>query len=80
MFAHSLTRELQMIGHPPQRGTTAKRTALLAFEKLQTMRRHLIQRAGRLLLPQGKLVLSMNENAAVESELLHYLDALEVTA
>ncbi len=44
------------------------------------MRRHLIQRAGRLLLPQGKLVLSMNENAAVESELLHYLDALEVTA
>ncbi len=29
-----------------------------------------------LLRPQGKLVLSMNDNAAVKSELLHYLDAL----
>jgi len=80
MLAHNLTRELQMIAHPPQRGTTAKCTALWAFEKLQTMRRNLIQRARRLLRPQGELVLSMNENAAVESELLHYLDALEVTA
>ncbi len=80
MLAHNLTRELQMIAHPPQRGTTAKRTALWAFEKLQTMRRNLIQRTGRLLRPKGKLVLSMNENAAVESELLHYLDALKMTA
>lgn len=80
MLAHNLTRELQMIAYPAQRGTTAKRTALWAFEKLQTMRRNLIQRAGRLLRPGGKLVLSMNDNAAVERELLHYLDALKMTA
>jgi len=80
MLAHNLTRELQMIAHPPQRGTTAKRTALWAFEKLQTMRRNLIQRAGRLLRPGGKLVLSMNDNETVETELLHYLDALKMTA
>ena len=80
MLVHNLTRELQMIAHPPQRGTTAKRTALWAFEKLQTIRRNLIQRAGRLLRPGGKLVLSMNDNAAVECELLHYLDALEIAA
>ena len=42
--------------------------------------RNLIQRAGRLLRPGGKLVLSMNDNAAVECELLHYLDALEIAA
>ncbi len=80
MLDHNLTRELQMIAHPPQRGTTAKRTALWAFEKLQTMRRNLIQRAGRLLRPGGKLVLSMSDNATVERELLHYLDALKMAA
>lgn len=80
MLVHNLTRELQMIAQPPQRGTTAKRTALWAFEKLQTMRRNLIQRAGRLLRPGGKLVLSMNDNSAVETELLHYLDALGTSA
>jgi len=80
MLAHNLTRELQMIAHPTQRGTTAKRTALWAFQQLDTIRRNLIQRAGRLIRPQGKLVLSMNDNAAVEAELLHYLDALEVAA
>lgn len=78
MLAHNLTRELQMIAHPLQRGTTAKRAALWAFEQLHTMRRNLLQRAGRLIRPQGKLVLSMNENTAVEEELSHYLYALEV--
>ena len=80
MFAHNLTRELQMLAHPPQRGTTAKRTALWTFQQLQTIRRNLIQRAGRLLRPHGKLVLSMNENAALETELSHYLEALEIAA
>lgn len=80
MLAHNLTRELQMIAHPPQRGTTAKRTALWAFEQLQTMRRNLLQRAGRLLRPAGRPVLSMNNNASVEQELLHYLDALDMAA
>ena len=80
MLAHNLTRELQMLAHPPQRGTTAKRTALWTFQQLQTIRRNLIQRAGRLLRPHGKLVLSMNENAALETELSHYLEALELAA
>jgi len=80
MLAHNLTRELQMVTRPPQRGTTAKRTALWAFEQLDTIRRNLIQRAGRLIRPQGKLVLSMNNNTAVETELLHYLDALDLAA
>jgi len=80
MLVHNLARELQMLAHAPHRGTTAKRTALWAFEKLQTTRRSLIQRAGRLLRPGGKLVLSMNDNATVETELLHYPDVLKSAA
>jgi hypothetical protein len=80
MLAHNLGRELQMSAHPKQRNTTAKRPPLWAFEKLGTLQRKLIQRAGRLLRPAGKLVLSMNANETVETELLHYLDALQETA
>ncbi|HSS64069.1 MAG TPA: IS1380 family transposase [Gammaproteobacteria bacterium] len=78
MLAHNLGRELQMIAYPPQRKITPKRTALWAFEKLGTLQRKLIQRAGRLLRPAGKLVLSMTSNEIVETELLHYLEALDV--
>lgn len=80
MLAHNLSRELQMIAHRPQRKLTAKCTALWAFERLGTLQRKLIQRAGRLLRPAGKLVLSMNKNETVERKLLHYLDALKATA
>jgi hypothetical protein len=80
MLAHNLTRELQMLAHPPQRATSAKRPPLWAFEQLQTLRRNLIQRAGRLLRPGGRNVLSMNDNAAVEKELMHYLNALKIAA
>ena len=80
LLAHNLNRELQMLARPPQRQTTAKRAALWAFEQLGTLQRKLIQRAGRLLRPAGKLVLSMNANETVETELLHYLDALKEAA
>jgi len=33
-----------------------------------------------ILLAGGKLVLSMNDNAAVERALLHYLNALKIGA
>jgi hypothetical protein len=76
ILAHNLTRELQMHTSPPARTTIAKRAALWPFQKLNTLRRNLLQRAGRLIRPQGKLVLSMNANAAVEQELMHFLNAL----
>ncbi len=77
ILAHNLTRELQMVAHPRERSTTAKRAALWAFQQLNTLRRNLIQRAGRLIRPQGNLVLSMNTNPAVEEELLYYVNILE---
>ncbi|NOX42562.1 MAG: IS1380 family transposase, partial [Gammaproteobacteria bacterium] len=55
-----------------------KRPALWAFEKLDTLRKRIIQRAGRLIRPQGKLTLSMSANAAVE--LLQFLEAIDQAA
>jgi hypothetical protein len=77
ILAHNLARELQMLTDPQERNTTAKRAALWAFQQLDTLRRNIIQRAGRLVRPNGHLVLSMNANPAVEEEMLHYLDALQ---
>jgi hypothetical protein len=77
LLAHNLRRELQMIAHPPSRATLEKRPALWVFERLDTFRRRILQRAGRLIRPQGQLTLSMSANTAVQEELLHYLDALQ---
>lgn len=80
VLAHNLNREMQMLCHEPARNTTEKRAPLWCFEQLGTVRRKLIQRAGRLTRPQGQLTLTMSANPAVESELLHYLDALKSAA
>jgi hypothetical protein len=80
LLAHNLTRELQMIVYSPQRNTTAKRISLWAFERLNNIRQRIIQRAGRLIRPEGKLTLSMNANKAIENELLHYLDQMDQAA
>lgn len=71
LLAHNLNRELQMQVHPRSRRTTAKRAALWIFQEIKTVRRNLLQRAGRIIRPQGKVVLSMSANTAVQNELLH---------
>ena len=73
ILAHDLTRELQMRINPRERHTTAKRPALWCFREIETLRRTLIHRA-------GKLVLSMNSNARLERELRHALAALNAGA
>jgi len=80
VLAHNLSRELQMETMAKQRATTAKRTQLWTFERLDTLRRKLIQRAGRLTRPQGKLTLTLSANASVKNELLHYLTELDKAA
>ncbi len=77
ILAHNLTRELQMQLTPRARGTTAKRAALWCFREIATLRRTLIQRAGRIIRPAGKLILSMNSNEKLEKELLHFLGRLK---
>ncbi len=80
ILAHNLSRELQMLANPPSRATQQKRPALWRFEQLDSFRRRIIQRAGRLIRPQGHLTLSMSANSAIEKELLQYLNALEKVA
>lgn len=80
VLAHNLNREMQMMAQAPQRATTERRSPLWPFTQLAILRRRLIQRAGRLTRPQGALTLTMSANAAVKTELLHYLDALKHAA
>ena len=80
LLAHNLTRELQMLTRAPERSTQKKRPALWEFEQLDTLRRRIIQRAGRLIRPQGKLTLSMAANEATENEMLQILEAIECAA
>lgn len=80
MLAHNLSREMQMVANNRQRGTTEKRAPLWQFIQLGTLRRKLIQRAGRLTRPQRKLTLTMSANPTVKSELLQYLNALNQAA
>lgn len=73
VIAHNLTRELQMRYRERDRNTTVKRPALWKFSKIGTLRKQIIQRAGRLIRPQGILTLSMSNNLAVEKSILSYL-------
>ena len=80
ILAHNLGRELQMMVNTPVRSTNGKRAALWHFATLETLRRTLVQRAGRLISPQGKLTLAMSANEKTRTELLRYLDALDRAA
>ena len=80
ILAHNLTRELQMRLSPRARRTTAKRAALWCFREIETLRRTLIQRAGRIIRPAGKAILSMNSNERLEGELRHALATLNAGA
>ena len=68
------TSAVQVIAHPPSRIMLEKRPALWSFVRLDTLRRRLIQRAGRLIRPQGQLTLSLSVNPGVGDELFHYLE------
>jgi hypothetical protein len=50
------------------------------FHTLDTLRHRFIQRAGRLIRPQGNLTLIMSANPAVREDLLHFLDAVTKAA
>lgn len=80
LMAHNLTRELQMISQEPARTLNHKRSPLWPFARLSTLCRDLIQRAGRLTRPQGRLTLTMNADHSAKEDLLHYLDVLEAAA
>jgi len=80
MMAHNLAHELQMLAAPANKRATAKRAAAWTFEKLDTLRHRLFQRAGRLTRPQGELTLTMSANKTTRQNLLRFLDAIENAA
>ena len=78
LFAHNLTRELQMQTEAPCRGTTPQRATYWVFEKLDTIRKTVIQRAGRFSRPQGALTLTVSAGPWIRErfqEILHALAA-----
>ncbi len=81
MMAHNLSREVQMLAsNAAAPRAQPKRPAAWRFEKLDTLRHRIIQRAGRLTRPQGQLTLTMSANHAVRKDLLHFLDVLQKAA
>jgi len=77
LFAHNLTRELQMRTQNMDRKTTPKRAALWAFEKIGTLRKKMIQRAGRITKPGGVTTLTMGANQAVKDLMCLFLTKLD---
>ena len=76
LFAHNLMRELQMQTTKPCRGTTAKRMSLWVFEKVDTLRKTLIQRAGRLTRPQNELTLTISANDWIEKRFMRVFNTI----
>ena len=76
LFAYNLIRDLQMQLEPPTRATTRKRAALWQFERVSTIRRTVLQRAGRLSTPSGKLVLTFCTGKNLRHRVLQFFDAL----
>lgn len=80
MMAHNLSRELQILASSRASRSFSKRPACWSFEKLDTLRHRIIQRAGRLTKPQGTLTLTMSANDAVRQDLFHFLDSIKKAA
>lgn len=80
LFAHNLIRRLQMETTCPVRGTTKKRSAMWEFEQVGTFRKNLLQRAGRLTRPAGRLTLTVSANQTQKSRLLKILKKLPAAA
>ncbi len=74
MMAHNLTREIQMRYQPKDRSTTEKRTPIWIFKTLDTIRQRVVQRAGRLVRPSGRLTLVMGGNLTVRKEIEKFMD------
>ena len=80
LMAHNLAREIQMLTTPPLHRAKPKRPAVWTFQRLDTIRHRIIQRAGRLINPQGELTLTMSANQSVRKDFLNFLDVLQKAA
>jgi hypothetical protein len=80
LFAYNLTRELQMQTTEPIRGTTGNRAALWVFEKVDTLRKTVLQRAGSLSRPGGILTLTIAGGRSLRERISQLLPALHASS
>lgn len=74
MMDYKLFREIQMLSTPPAPKSLPKDPAAWAFDRLDTLRHRIIQRADRLARPKGEYPRTMSANQAVREDLLHFLE------
>lgn len=80
LFAFNLVRDLQMQMEPPQRTTTRKRAPLWVFEKVDTLRKTVFQRAGPLTRPAGALILTFCAGKNLKQRVTQILESLDTAA
>ena len=80
LFAFNLLRDLQMQLSPPTRGTSVKRPALWVFEQVDTFRKTIFQRAGRLSRPSGITTLTFCAGKQLKQRVLQIMEALDTAA
>jgi hypothetical protein len=80
LFAFNLLRELQMQTAPPTRRTSIQRETLWLFEQVDTLRKTIFQRAGRLSMPSGILTLTFSVGKHVKQRVLRIMQALDTAA
>jgi len=80
LFAFNLLRDLQMQIDPPVRKTTRKRMTLWAFERVDTIRKTVLQRAGRLTRPEGRTTLTFCAGKHLKQRVLHILHSIDTAA
>lgn len=80
VFAHNLLRTLQMQILAPRLKNSENRGPLWDYQEARTIRQHLIQRAGRLTRPNGKLRLTLSGNKATRQAIEEYLNVLDPAA
>ena len=74
LIAHALGRELQMQATPTRySANTPTRACLWLVERIDSLRKRIIQRAARLTKPAGNLVLTLARSAAVERDIKRLL-------
>jgi len=73
IFAHNFFRELHMIAFDSCRSTLLSRPARWIFTQAHSLRHLIIQRAGFLHKPAGKLSLTLNANSSLAQQIQRYL-------
>jgi hypothetical protein len=74
LLAQALTREMQMSATTPRHArNTPTREPLWLLERVDTLRKHIIQRAARITRPAHRIVITLARNAAVERDIRRLL-------